>query len=113
MPIYLLEAIYHHAVIGLVHITEGVLVMHLASMAILTTVAITMDAQVHGGTSKGFPAASITTKAQVHEPLARESPVEATTTKAQFPGSPASGSPGEHSGLVTLTDLTGREWEES
>ena len=29
MPIYLLDAIYHHAVIGLMHITDGVLVIYI------------------------------------------------------------------------------------
>ena len=37
MPIYLLDTIYCHAVIGLAHITEDVLVMYIASIAILTT----------------------------------------------------------------------------
>ena len=37
MPIYPLDAIYHHAVIGLMHIMEGTLVMHIASIVILTT----------------------------------------------------------------------------
>ena len=37
MCIYLPDAIYPHVVIGLTHITEGVLVMHIASIAILTT----------------------------------------------------------------------------
>ena len=37
MPVYLLDAIYHHAVIGLMYITEGVLVIHIPSIVILTT----------------------------------------------------------------------------
>ena len=37
MPIYLLDAIYNHVVIGLMHITKGVLVMHIASITILAT----------------------------------------------------------------------------
>ena len=37
MPIYLLDAIYHHAVIGLMHLTEGVLVIYILSIVILTT----------------------------------------------------------------------------
>ena len=35
MPVYLLGAPYHHAVIGLTHITEDALVMHIISIAIL------------------------------------------------------------------------------
>ena len=37
MPIYQVEALYHHAVIGLMHNMEDVLVMHIASIAILAT----------------------------------------------------------------------------
>ena len=37
MPIYLLDAIYYHVVIDLMLITEGMLVMHIVSIAILTT----------------------------------------------------------------------------
>ena len=37
VPIYLLDTIYCHAVIGLTHIMEVALVMHIASTAILTT----------------------------------------------------------------------------
>ena len=40
MPMYLLDTIYHHVVIGLMHITEGVLVRHIASIAIFATVGI-------------------------------------------------------------------------
>ena len=32
VPIYLLDAIYHHAVIGLMHIMEDALVMHIVSI---------------------------------------------------------------------------------
>ena len=40
MPIYLLDVIYYHAVIGLMHITEGVLVRHIASIVILATLVL-------------------------------------------------------------------------
>ena len=42
MPIYLVDAIYHHMVIGLTHIMEGAVVMHIASIAILATVLLTI-----------------------------------------------------------------------
>ena len=34
VPIYLLDALYHHAAIGLMHNMEDALVMHIASIAI-------------------------------------------------------------------------------
>ena len=37
VPIYLLDAIYYHAVIDLIHIMEGALVRHIASIVILAT----------------------------------------------------------------------------
>ena len=37
MPMYLLNTIYCHVVIGLMHIMESALVMHIASIVILTT----------------------------------------------------------------------------
>ena len=37
MPIYLLDVIYCHVVIALMHITEDALVIHIPSIAILTT----------------------------------------------------------------------------
>ena len=37
VPIYLLDTIYCHVVIGLMHIMEGALVLHIVSIAILTT----------------------------------------------------------------------------
>ena len=37
MPRYLLDALYHHAVIGLMHIMEDALVMHIVIIAILAT----------------------------------------------------------------------------
>ena len=40
VPIYLLYAIYHHAVIGLMRIIEGALAMQIASIAVLTTVGV-------------------------------------------------------------------------
>ena len=38
--IYLLDAIYHHVVIGLMHITEGMLVIHILSIVILATLSL-------------------------------------------------------------------------
>ena len=43
MPIYLLDAIYCYAVVGLMHITKGVLVMHIVSTVILATVLISIS----------------------------------------------------------------------
>ena len=43
MPIYLLDAIYCHVVIGLIHIMEGVLVIHILSIEILATPILFMS----------------------------------------------------------------------
>ena len=40
---YLIDAIYCHAVIGLMHIVEGVLFMHNVSMPLLATVEVTIS----------------------------------------------------------------------
>ena len=45
MPIYLLDALYHHVVIGLTHNMEDALVMHIVSIAILITLPIKKKAK--------------------------------------------------------------------
>ena len=49
MPLYLLDALYHHAAIGLMHNTEDALFMHIVNIAILATVMNNCSAAVLSG----------------------------------------------------------------